>query len=243
VFHRAHEVGVREALLWTAVWIALALLFNAGVYVWFGPERAREFLTGYVIEKALSVDNIFVFLVIFSHFAVPAVFQHRVLFWGVLGALLMRAFFILLGAALLQKFHWVIFIFGVFLVVTGVKLLVQRSSEVHPERNPLFRLFRRLVPSVSDYRSSHFTVVENGKRYVTPLLLVLVAIEVTDIFFAVDSIPAIFAVTRDPFIVFTSNIFAIRGLRALYFAPAGVWTSFTTSGWAWRLCWLLSAQR
>jgi tellurite resistance protein TerC len=227
VFHRqAHEVSVREALAWTAVWIALALLFNAGVYVWFGPERALEFLTGYVIEKALSVDNIFVFLVIFSYFAVPAVFQHRVLFWGVLGALLMRAIFILLGAALLEKFHWVIFIFGVFLVVTGVKLLVQRSSEVHPERNPLFRLFRRLVPSVSDYRSSQFTVVENGNWYVTPLLLVLVAIEATDIVFAVDSIPAIFAVTRDPFIVFTSNIFAILGLRALYFALAGVMDKF-----------------
>jgi tellurite resistance protein TerC len=154
------------------------------------------------------------------------VFQHGALFWGVLGALLMRAIFIPLGAALLQKFHWVIFIFGVFLVVTGVKLLVQRSSEVHPERNPPFRLFRRLVPSVSDYRSSQFTVVENGKRNVTPLLLVLVAIEVTDIVFAVDSIPAIFAITRDPFIVFTSNIFAILGLRALYFALAGVMDKF-----------------
>jgi tellurite resistance protein TerC len=227
VFHRrAHEVRVREALLWTAVWIAQALLFNVGVYFLFGPERALEFLTGYVIEKALSVDNIFVFLVIFSYFAVPAALQHRVLFWGILGALVMRAIFIFLGAALLQKFHWVIYIFGAFLVVTGVKLLLQRGSEVHPERNPLFRLFQRLVPSVSDYRGSHFSVVENGKRYATPLLLVLVAIEATDIVFAVDSIPAIFAITRDPFIVFTSNIFAILGLRALYFALAGVMGKF-----------------
>ena len=223
---RAHEVRVREALTWTGVWIALALLFNAGVYFWFGPERALEFLTGYVIEKALSVDNIFVFLIIFSYFAVPAALQHRVLFWGILGALVMRAIFIFLGAALLQKFHWVIYIFGAFLVITGVKLLLQRGSEVHPERNPLFRLFQRLVPSVSDYRGSHFTVVEAGKRYATPLLLVLVAIEATDLVFAVDSIPAIFAITRDPFIVFTSNIFAILGLRALYFALAGVMGRF-----------------
>jgi tellurite resistance protein TerC len=227
VFHRrAHAVHVREALLWTLVWISLAMIFNVGVYFWFGSERALEFLTGYVIEKALSVDNIFVFLVIFSYFAVPAALQHRVLFWGILGALAMRAIFIFLGAALLQQFHWVIYIFGAFLLFTGVKLLLQRGCEVHPERNPLFQLFRRLVPSVSDYRSSHFTVVQAGKRYATPLLLVLVAIEATDIVFAVDSIPAIFAITTDPFIVFTSNIFAILGLRALYFALAGVMGKF-----------------
>ncbi len=227
VFHRkAHEVRVREALLWTAVWIALALLFNLGVHFWFGRERALEFLTGYVIEKALSVDNIFVFLVIFKYFAVPAALQHLVLFWGILGALVMRAIFIFLGAALLQQFHWVIYIFGAFLVFTGVKLLLQRGIEVHPERNPLFRLYQRLVPSVSDYRGSHFSVVENGKRYATPLLLVLVAIEAADIVFAVDSIPAIFAITTDPFIVFTSNIFALLGLRALYFALADVMGKF-----------------
>ncbi|MEK7408043.1 MAG: TerC family protein [Acidobacteriota bacterium] len=227
VFHRrAHEVHLREALLWTVVWIALALLFNVGVYFWFGPERALEFLTGYLIEKALSVDNVFVFLVIFSYFAVPAALQHRVLFWGILGALIMRAIFIVLGAALLEKFHWLIYIFGAFLIVTGVKLLLQRGSEVHPERNPLFRLFQRLVPSVADYRGSQFTVVENGKRYATPLLLVLVAVEATDLVFAVDSIPAIFAITRDPFIVYTSNIFAILGLRALFFVLAGVMGKF-----------------
>ena len=227
VFHRkAHAVRVREALVWTAVWISLALLFNLGVYVWFGAERALEFLTGYVIEKALSVDNLFVFLIVFAVFAVPAALQHRVLFWGILGALIMRAMFIVLGAALLQRFHWVIYIFGAFLVFTGIKLLVQRAGEVHPERNPLFRLFRRCIPAVHDYHGGHFTVVKAGKRYATPLLLVLVAIEATDLVFAVDSIPAIFAVTTDPFIVYTSNIFAILGLRALYFALAGMMGQF-----------------
>ncbi len=227
VFHRkAHEVRVREALTWTAVWVSLALTFNLGVYFWFGSERALEFLTGYVIEKALSVDNIFVFIVVFSVFAVPAKLQHRVLFWGILGALIMRAIFIVLGAALLERFHWVIYIFGAFLVFTGIKLLVQRGGEVQPERNPIFRLFKRLVPSVDDYRDGQFTVVEGGKRYATPLLLVLVAIEATDLVFAVDSIPAIFAITTDPFIVYTSNIFAILGLRALYFALAGIMEKF-----------------
>jgi tellurite resistance protein TerC len=222
VFHRrVHEIRVREALLWTVVWISLALVFNVAVYFWFGSERALEFLTGYLIEKALSVDNIFVFLVLFSYFAVPTALQHRVLFWGIVGALVMRAVFILLGAALLQSFHWVIYIFGGFLVFTGVKLLLQKGSEVHPERNPLFRRFKRLIPAVGAYRGSRFTVVENGKRLATPLLLVLIAIEATDIVFAVDSIPAVFAVTRDPFIVYTSNIFAILGLRALYFVLAG----------------------
>ena len=227
VFHRrAHVVKVREALVWTFVWIALSLLFNFGVYRWFGSERGLEFLTGYVIEKALSVDNIFVFLVIFSSFAVPAAFQHRVLFWGILGAMILRGVFILLGAALLQTFHWVIYVFGAFLIFTGIKLLVKRASEVNPERNPLFRLFRSIVRSVPDYRSSHFTVVKAGKRYATPLLLVLVAVEITDIAFAVDSIPAIFAITKDPFIVYTSNIFAILGLRALFFVLAGVMGKF-----------------
>ena len=227
VFHRkTHEISVREALRSTAAWVALAGLFNLGLYYFFGPERALEFLTGYVIEKALSVDNILVFIVIFSTFAVPAKLQHRVLFWGVIGALVMRAIFIVLGAALLQQFHWVIYLFGGFLVFTGIKLLIQRADEIHPERNPLLRLFRRFIPSVGDYRGAHFTVVENGRRYATPLLLVLVVIETTDIVFAVDSIPAIFAVTTDPFIVYTSNIFAILGLRSLYFAIAGIMGKF-----------------
>src|SRR5687768_30270 len=164
VFHRkAHEVRVREALVWTGVWISLALVFNLGVYFWFGTERALEFLTGYVIEKALSIDNIFVFIVVFSAFGVPAKLQHRVLFWGILGALVLRAIFIVIGAALLQRFHWVAYLFGAFLVFTGVKLLVQRGGdEIHPERNPIFRLFKRFVPSVSEYGDGHFTVVENG---------------------------------------------------------------------------------
>jgi tellurite resistance protein TerC len=226
VFHRReHAVRTREALLWTAVWIALALVFNAGVYRWFGPERALEFFTGYLIEKALSVDNIFVFIVIFSYFKVPSEYHHRVLFWGILGALVMRAIFILLGAALLQQFHWVIYVFGAFLLITGIKML-SRASEVHPERNPMFRMFTRLVPSVSDYRGARFTVTEGGRRFATPLLLVLICVETTDIVFAVDSIPAIFAITRDPFIVYTSNIFAILGLRALYFVLAGVMDKF-----------------
>jgi tellurite resistance protein TerC len=227
VFHRnAHQLRVREALAWTAVWISLALLFNLGVYFWFGSERALEFLTGYVIEKALSVDNIFVFLVIFSAFSVPPKFQHRALFWGVLGALVTRAIFIVLGAALLHRFHWVAYLFGAFLVFTGVKLLMQRGGETDPGRNPVYRLFRRLIPSMDDYGAERFTVVDAGMRYATPLLPVIVAIEATDIVFAVDSIPAIFAVTTDPFIVYTSNIFAMLGLRALYFALAGMMEKF-----------------
>jgi tellurite resistance protein TerC len=227
VFHRrAHDVRMREALIWTGVWIGMALLFNFGVYLWFGSRAGLEFLTGYLIEKALSVDNIFVFLVIFSYFRVPSALQHRVLFWGILGALVTRAIFILLGAALLHRFHWVVYIFGAFLVFTGIKLLWQGESEVHPERNLVLRLFARLVPSVSDYRGASFWVVEAGRRYATPLLAVLVVVETTDLVFAVDSIPAIFAVTRDPFIVYTSNIFAILGLRALFFVLAGTMEKF-----------------
>jgi tellurite resistance protein TerC len=228
VFHRtAHEVRTREALVWTAVWIALALVFNLGIYRFYGSERALEFLTGYLIEKALSVDNIFVFLILFTTFSVPVKLQHRVLFWGILSALVMRALFIFAGAALLHRFHWVAYIFGAFLVFTGVKLLLQRRGHtVDPRRNPLFRLFRSLVPATDRYDSGHFITVENGRRLATPLLLVLVAIEATDIVFAVDSIPAVFAVTKEPFIVYTSNVFAMLGLRALYFAVAPLLTKF-----------------
>ena len=223
VFHRhAHEVRSREALTWSLIWIALSLLFGAWIYAHFGSARGLEFLTGYLIEKALAVDNIFVFLVIFSAFAVPAAYQHRVLFWGILGALVMRALFIVLGAALLARFHWVLYVFGAFLVLTGAKMLARPEAEPHPERNPLFRLFTRFVPSVADYHGSRFTVVQAGRRYATPLLLVLVCIETSDLVFAVDSIPAIFAVTTDPFIVYTSNIFAILGLRAMFFLLADV---------------------
>ena len=227
VFHRKeHAVRPREAAIWSVVWISLALVFNVGVWHWFGPVRALEFLTGYLIEKALSVDNLFVFLVLFSYFSVPAKLQHRVLFWGILGALVMRAAFIFAGAALIQSFHWVIYVFGAFLVFTGIRLLTAGEGEQHPERNPALRVFRRVVPAVSDYRGPRFIVKESGRWLATPLLAVLVAIEATDIVFALDSIPAIFAITSDPFIVFTSNIFAILGLRALYFLLAGMLGAF-----------------
>ena len=223
VFHRnAHEVTLKEAGVWSAIWVSLALAFNALVLHWFGPERGLEFLTGYLIEKALAVDNIFVFYAIFAYFAVPAVYQHRVLFWGVLGALVMRAIFILAGAALLAKFHWVIYVFGAILVITAVKLFTLPDEGIHPERNPVYRLLRRALPAVNDYHGARFTIVKDGKRYATPLLIVLLLIEWTDVVFAVDSIPAIFAITSDPFIVFTSNIFAILGLRSLFFLLQGV---------------------
>jgi tellurite resistance protein TerC len=227
IFHRkAHEVSLKEAGLWSAVWIALAGVFNIIVYRSFGAERALEFTTGYLIEKALAVDNIFVFVIIFATFAVPTIYQHRVLFWGILGALVMRAAFILAGGAFLQRFHWAIYVFGAILAVTGVKLLLQRNHELHPEQNPIVRWFQRIFPVTHEYAGNRFTVVRLGRRYATPLLLALVAVEVTDLIFAVDSIPAIFAITTDPFIVFTSNIFAILGLRSLYFLLASVITKF-----------------
>lgn len=227
VFHRkAHAVKFREALVFSLVWIGLALLFNLGVFFFYGPQPALEFLTGYLIEKALSVDNLFVILVLFSYFSVPAALQHRVLFWGILGALVMRAAFIVLGAALLQRFHWVMLVFGAFLVFTGFKLLFSSTEEVHPEKNLVLRLLRKVLPSVPDYRGPSFAVKENGRWFATPLLTVLLVVEATDIVFAVDSIPAIFAVTTDPFIVFTSNIFAILGLRSLFFVLSGMLSKF-----------------
>lgn len=221
VFHRrVHEIRSAEAAGWTAAWIALAAVFNVGVYFLFGAQRALEFATGYLIEKALAVDNIFVFVVIFSYFAVPSVLQHRVLFWGILGALVMRAVFIVLGAAFLQRYHFAIYVFGGFLIVTGVKLLAQREQAENPGENLLVRALRRIFPVTEGYREGKFFVREGGKLFITPLLLALMTVEVTDVVFAVDSIPAIFAVTTDPFIVFTSNIFAILGLRSLYFLLA-----------------------
>ena len=223
VFHRtSHEVSLKEAGLWSAVWVAFAMAFNGLVWAMFGPERGLEFATGYLIEKALAVDNIFVFVVIFSAFAIPASLQHRVLFWGVFGALLMRAAFIFAGGAFLARFHWGIYVFGAVLAVTGVKLLLQKHDEMDPEKNLVMRLFRRFVPVTRDFDGDRFTTVKGGRRHATPLLLALVSVEVTDLVFAVDSIPAIFAVTRDPFLVFTSNIFAILGLRSMYFLLAGV---------------------
>lgn len=227
VFHKkAHEVSLKEAGIWSVVWVGLAVVFNIGVYFWFGSDRALEFTTGYLIEKALAVDNIFVFVVIFATFAIPSIYQHRVLFWGVLGALAMRAVFIVLGGAFLQRFHWAIYVFGAILAITGIKLLLQRNQEIHPERNPIVRAFQKLFPVTHEFAGDKFTMVRDGKRFATPLLLALVAVEVTDIIFAVDSIPAIFAITKDPFIVFTSNIFAILGLRSMYFLLAGVITKF-----------------
>ncbi|MGZ3481707.1 MAG: TerC family protein, partial [Myxococcaceae bacterium] len=211
-----------EAGVWSTVWVALSLVFAAGVWWQFGPERGLEFTTGYLIEKALSVDNIFVFVVIFGAFAIPARYQHRVLFWGILCALAMRAAFIFAGTALLEHFHWTIYVFGGFLLVTGVKLLFSKTETSHPEQNVVVRLAQRTMPVTSGLRDGRFFVRESGRRMATPLFLALVAVETTDVIFAVDSIPAIFAVTRDPFIVFTSNIFAILGLRSLYFLLAGI---------------------
>jgi tellurite resistance protein TerC len=227
VFHRkTHEVSLKEAGAWSATWVALALLFNVGVYAWFGSAKAIEFTTGYLIEKALSVDNIFVFVLLFSYFAVPASYQHRVLFWGILGALVMRAAFILLGGVFLAKFHWAIYVFGGLLVVTGIKMLLERNETVDPSKNPIVRVFRRFFPVSERYDGAKFFTNIDGRRVATPLLLALVAIEGTDLIFAVDSIPAIFAITTDPFIVFTSNIFAILGLRSLYFLLAGIISKF-----------------
>jgi tellurite resistance protein TerC len=227
VFHRKeHAVGLREAAAWSAVWIALAVAFNVAIYFWAGRERALEFTAGYLVEKALSVDNVFVFAVIFSYFRVPAASQHRVLFWGILGALVTRAAFIAAGGAFLHRFHWAMYVFGAILAATGVKLLLTRGAQPHPQRNPLVRLFTRLVPVVPRYSDGRFVVVEQGRRYATPLLVALVTVEATDIVFAIDSVPAVFAVTSDPFVVFTSNVFAILGLRALYFLLAGVMHRF-----------------
>jgi tellurite resistance protein TerC len=227
VFHRkAHVIKIKEALLWSGFWIALALLFNLGIYFWRGPETALEFLTGYLIEKSLSVDNLFVFLLIFTYFDVPPLYQHKVLFWGILGALIMRAIFIAAGITLMQTFHWIVYLFGGFLIFTGIKLALHKEREIHPERNPVVRLFRRLMPVSDQYEGDKF-ILRKGKGYVfTPLFIVLLLIETTDVIFAVDSIPAILAITLDPFIVYTSNVFAILGLRALYFALAGMMQLF-----------------
>jgi tellurite resistance protein TerC len=223
VFHRkAHAVTTREATTWCLVWVTLAMIFNAGIYLWMGSERALEFLTGYLIEYSLSVDNIFVFILIFAYFAVPASYQHRVLFWGILGALIMRGAFIGTGSLLLQHFHWVIYVFGAFLVFTGIKMLVQEETTVNPEDNRIIKLLRRMLPLSQNYQGQRFFVRQDRRWAATPLFVVLVVVESTDLIFAVDSVPAIFAVSRDPFILYTSNVFAILGLRSLYFLLAGV---------------------
>ena len=237
VFHRhAHKVTIKEATIWSIVWITLAMVFNFGLYLFWdrlspgssysNSEAALAFFTGYLIEKSLSVDNIFVFVLIFTFFAVPAAYQHRVLFWGIIGALIMRGILIAVGAVLLKEFHWIIYIFGAFLIFTGIRMAIHRNEEMHPEQNPVVKLLRRIMPVTENYESDHFFVRRTGKLLATPLFLVLMIVESTDLVFAVDSIPAVFAVTNDPFIIYTSNVFAILGLRSLYFLLAGVVDKF-----------------
>ncbi|MDO9261545.1 MAG: TerC family protein [Flavobacteriaceae bacterium] len=223
VFHRkSHEVKIKEALIWSAVWISIAMIFNYGIYVYMGEVKALEFLTGYVIEKSLSIDNLFVFIMIFTYFNVEPKYQHKILFWGILGALIMRAIFIFAGVALINKFHWIIYIFGAFLIFTGIKMLFHKDEKIDPEKNPLVRLFKRFMPVTATSHGDKFFVKIGLKTFATPLFVVLLLVEFTDLIFAVDSIPAILAITNDTFIIFTSNVFAILGLRALYFALAGI---------------------
>lgn len=223
VFHRkSHEVKIKEALIWSAVWIGIALVFNYGIYVFMGKEKAVEFLTGYVLEKSLSIDNLFVFIMLFSYFNVNTKYQHKVLFWGIIGALVMRAVFIFAGVALINKFHWIIYFFGALLIFTGVKMLFQKEEHIEPDKNPLVRLFKKFFPVTEQAHGGKFFVKLNGKTFATPLFVVLLIVEFTDLIFAVDSIPAILSITDDTFIIFTSNVFAILGLRALYFALAGI---------------------
>ncbi len=219
---KAHEITVREALKWTAFWVGLAVVFCGGILYWGTPEMALEFATGYIIEESLSVDNLFVFLTIFSYFQVPAKYQHKVLFWGIIGALVLRATFILGGIALIQQFHFIIYIFGAFLLFTGIKLAIQQEQQIQPEKNPVLKLLRRFVGVSKYYSDDKFFVRRMGYTFATPLFVVLVLIETTDLLFAVDSIPAVLAVSSNPFIIYTSNIFAILGLRTLYFALAGL---------------------
>jgi tellurite resistance protein TerC len=227
IFHRTpRSVSLKEATIWSIVWIALALVFNLGILVFAGTTPALEFFTGYLIERALSMDNIFVFIIIFSYFGVPPQFQHRALFWGVLGALVMRSIFIAAGTALISHFEWILYLFGAILIVSGWKMMTQKGVEVHPEKNMFIRLAQRFFPVESGFATAKFFVRKEGKLHVTTMLLVLLTVETTDVVFAVDSIPAVFGVTRDPFIVYSSNIFAILGLRTMYFLLAGVMNTF-----------------
>ena len=223
VFHRnAHEVRIKEAAAWSAVWVAVSLLFNAGIWLFAGKQPALEFLTGYLVEKSLAVDNVFVIALIFSYFAVPALYQHRVLFWGILGALVMRGAFIAAGSYALERWHWTLYVFGGLLLATGIKLAFRRDGAMDPEKNPVLRLAKRFVPVSEQFDGQRFFTRQNGRRMATPLLLALAMVEVTDLIFAIDSIPAVFAVTRDPFLVYTSNVMAVLGLRSMYFLLAGV---------------------
>jgi len=223
---KAHAPSTKEAAVWTAVWVALSLGFNALIWYWEGHAKALEFLTGYLVEYSLSVDNIFVFVLVFSYFAVPAAYQHRVLFWGILSALILRGMMIGLGVAFVEAFHWALYLFGLFLLFTGTKMFFGRKKAIDIARNPLIRLVGRLLPVSDSYHGAQFTVLRDGRRLLTPLTLVLIMIEITDVLFALDSIPATFGITRDPFIVYTSNVCAILGLRSLYFLLAGVVDKF-----------------
>lgn len=227
VFNRKpHEISIKESLIWTGIWIALAIVFGIGLYVYVNPDTALDYFTGYLIEKSLSVDNIFVFLLIFTYFGVEPKFQHKVLFWGIFGALVFRLLFIFIGVALIEQFHWLIYIFGAFLVFTGIKLGLEKDKEIRPDRNPVLKLVRRFVPITKDYHGQNFFLKKRGRIIATPMFVVLVVIETTDIVFALDSIPAIMAITRDEFIIYSANAFAILGLRALYFALSGVMRLF-----------------
>jgi len=227
VFHKhSHVVEFKESIIWSCVWIGLALIFNFGIFYFAGNIKGMEFLTGYLIEKSLSIDNIFIIALIFSYFGVPREYQHRVLFWGVIGALIMRAILIALGSTLIKEFSWIIYIFGAFLVITGVKMYFQNQQSIHPDKNPLVILFKKFFKVSNEYSGEKFFIKEKGKLIATPLFIVLLLVETTDLIFAVDSIPAIFAITQDPFIVFTSNAFAILGLRSLYFALSGIMHKF-----------------
>jgi tellurite resistance protein TerC len=223
---KSHTIGYKEALLFSAVWISLALIFNFGVFSYMGKQKGMEFLTGYLLEYSLSVDNIFIFVLLFSFFNVPKRYHHKVLFWGIVGAIIMRAVLISIGAALVSQFHWVLYLFGIFLVITGFKMVFSKDEKVEPNKNPIVRLFKKYFPVKDNYVEDKFFVVENAKKFATPLFIVLIIIETTDLVFAFDSIPAILSITQDPFIVFTSNAFAILGLRSLYFALANFMDKF-----------------
>ncbi len=227
VFNRkTHVIKMKEAMLWTSFWITLACLFGAGVYYFYGHSKALEFFTAYIIEYSLSIDNLFVFLLIFQFFNVPPAYEHKALFWGILLALITRAAFIFAGVALINKFHWIMYIFGAFLIFTGIKMALNKETEVHPEKNVAIKMLRYFIPVTKEFQEARFFIIKNGKRFATPMLAVLLALETTDILFAVDSIPAVLAISRDPFIIYTSNVFAILGLRSLFFAISGLMKLF-----------------
>lgn len=223
---KSHTIGYKEALLFSAVWITLALIFNFGVFRYMGNQKGMEFLTGYLLEYSLSVDNIFIFVLLFGFFNVPKRYHHKVLFWGIVGAIIMRAVLIGLGTALVSQFHWILYLFGIFLIITSIKMFFSKDDLIEPDKNPVVKLFRKYFPVKDSYVKDKFFVIENAKKFATPLFIVLIIIETTDLVFAFDSIPAILSITQDPFIVFTSNAFAILGLRSLYFALANLMDKF-----------------